>query len=126
MGFCWRRIVLIALIFLIFGASMFASRSVILYDFLVNKFSSSSSDQLHLTEDMLLERLAVSLPDVIKRLSQMNPHQQKQLIEKVRKDTIAAAAESGQSDETAQKLGTKVATVLSKVISRPSIADAYF
>lgn len=125
MGFCWHRIVLILFVFLIFGACMFASQNVAVYKFFVNK-SFSSSDEMHVTEDMLLERLAVSLPDLVKRLSKMNPQQQKQLIEKVRRETIAAASESGQSDENAQKLGRTVAMVLLKAISRPSIADAYF
>ncbi|WP_019222410.1 hypothetical protein [Bartonella rattaustraliani] len=48
------------------------------------------------------------------------------MIEQVRRDVIAFASASGQSDEQAQKLGGAVAAALSKAIAQPSIGSAYF
>ncbi|WP_406604221.1 hypothetical protein [Bartonella gliris] len=128
MQFCWRRGVLILFVFVVFAASFLVSRNPavyqFVYQFLFNR--SFSSQQVDITEDMLLERLALSFPDIITQLSKMNPQQQKQFIEQVRRDTIAAASASGQSEEHAQKLGDTVAMAMLKAISHPSISDAYF
>ncbi|WP_208437443.1 hypothetical protein [Bartonella taylorii] len=124
MGFCWRRVFLILFMFLVFFVSLFAFRNASVHQFLFNR--SFSSHQVHVTEEVLLERLAVSFPDIIAQLSKLNPRQQKQLIEQVRREVVAAASASGQNNEQAQKLGETVAMVLSKAVSRPSIADAYF
>ncbi len=124
MGFCWRRVFLILFMLLVFFVSLFAFRNVSVRQFLFNR--SFSSHQVHVTEEALLERLSVSFPDIIVQLSKLSPRQQKKLIEQVRRDIVAAASASGQSNEQAQKLGETVAMVLSKAVSRPSIADAYF
>ncbi|GAA5106515.1 hypothetical protein [Bartonella jaculi] len=124
MGFCWRRSILILFVFLVFAVSLFITRNPVVYQFFPAR--SFSSHQVNVTEGMLLEKLALSFPDIIVHLSRMNPQQQKQFIEQVRRDTVAAAAASGQSDELAQKLGETVAMVILKAISHPSIGDAYF
>ncbi|CAF26376.1 hypothetical protein [Bartonella quintana] len=124
MVFCGRRIVLCVFVFLVFAASLFASRNVAIYQFLFGRFFSSH--QVDVTEAMLLERLAISFPDIIMELSKLNPQQQKQVIEQIRQYTIATAFASGQSDEDAQKLGRAVVVAILKAISHPSIGDAYF
>ncbi|WP_208434048.1 hypothetical protein [Bartonella taylorii] len=125
MQFCWRRGVLILFVFIVFGASLVIFRNAAVYQFLFKR-SFSSPQQVDVTEEMLLERLASSFPDIINQLSKMNPQQQKKFIEQVRRDTIAAASARGQSDEHAQKLGDTVAMAMLKAISSPSIADTYF
>ncbi|MET3559804.1 CRP-like cAMP-binding protein [Bartonella japonica] len=124
----WNRILLILFVFFVFTAIFFAFRSVLVHQFIFNRsFSSSSSqDQVNITEDAFLERLAVSFPDIVKELSQLSPQQQQQLIEQLRQEAIAFASANGQSDEQAQKLGEVIATVLSKVIAQPSIGSTYF
>ncbi|WP_317993494.1 hypothetical protein [Bartonella gliris] len=124
MQFCWRRGVLILFVFVVFAASLLVSRNAAVYQFFFNR--SFSSQQVDITEDMLLERLALSFPDIIIQLSKMNPQQQKQFIERVRRDMIAAASASGQSEEHAQKLGDNFAMAILKAISHPSIGNAYF
>ncbi|WP_375642095.1 MULTISPECIES: hypothetical protein [unclassified Bartonella] len=120
-----RRIIFILFVFFIFGAVFFASRSGAVYQFFSGR-SSSSSQKLDVTEEELLERLSVSFPDIIKHLSKMSPQQQELFIAQLRRDIIALASKSGQSREQAQKSGEIVAMALSKAISRPSIANAYF
>ncbi|WP_208432510.1 hypothetical protein [Bartonella taylorii] len=124
MQFCWRRGVIILFVFMVFGASLFIFRNGVVYQILFKR--SFSSRQVDVTEEMLLERLALSFPDIINKLSKMNPQQQKKFIEQVRRDTVAAASARGQSDEHARKLGDTVAMAMLKAISSPSIADAYF
>ncbi|WP_455480184.1 hypothetical protein V4B17_04395 [Bartonella sp. B23] len=124
MGFCWRRVVFILFVFLVFFISFFAFRNASVYRFLFHR--PFFSQQVDVTEEAILERLAVYFPDIITQLSKLNPKQQKQLIEKVCRDIVAAASAGGQNNEQAQKLGRKVAMVLSRAVSRPSIADAYF
>lgn len=124
MQFCWRRCVFALFVFMVFGVGLFISRSGVVYQFLFKR--SFSSQQVDVTEEMLLERLALSFPGIISQLSKMNPQQQKKFIEQVRRDTIAAAAARGRSDEHAQKLGDTVAMAMLKAISSPSIVDAYF
>ncbi|AFR26568.1 hypothetical protein MF1_03870 [Bartonella quintana] len=126
MVFCGRRIVLCVFVFLVFAASFFASRNVAIYQFLFGRFFSSHQVDVTEAEAMLLERLAISFPDIIMELSKLNPQQQKQVIEQIRQYTIAAAFASGQSDEDAQKLGRAVVVAIFKAISHPSIGDAYF
>ncbi|EJF86313.1 hypothetical protein [Candidatus Bartonella washoeensis] len=132
MGFYWHRSVLIFFVFLVFAASLFVFRNSAFYGFFSDRSVSShqmrsvSSHQMDVTGDMLLERFALSFPDIITKISKMNPQQQKQFIEQVRRDTIAAASASGQSDEHARKLGDAVAMTMLKAISHPSIGDAYF
>lgn len=121
---CGNRIVFIFFVFSVFVASLFFSRNVTVDRFLSDR--SFSSPQFNLTEGVLLEKFAVSFPDVIVQLSKLNPEQQKKLIEQLRHDMIAFASASGQSNEQAQKLGGIVAVVLLKAISHPSIVDAYF
>lgn len=121
---CGNRIVFIFFVFSVFVASLFVSRNVTVYRFLSDR--SFSSSQINLTEEVLLEKFAVSFPDVIVQLSKLNPEQQKKLIEQLRHDMIAFASASGQSNEQAQKLGGIVAVVLLKAISHPSIVDTYF
>ncbi|WP_425548547.1 hypothetical protein [Bartonella pachyuromydis] len=119
-----RRIVFVLFVFSVFFASIFSSRSVSVYQFLSDR--SFSSPQVNITEEVLLERLTVSFPDIIMQLSKLSPEQRKKIIEKIRHDIIAFASASGQSDEQAKKLGGVVAVVLSKAIFHPSIADVYF
>ncbi|WP_273789253.1 hypothetical protein [Bartonella sp. ML70XJBT] len=129
MGFSSSRIVFILFIFLLFGAAIFASRSVVVHKLLSSYLfssSSSSSQQVEVTEALLLERWAMAFPDVIERLSKMSPQQQELFIEQVRRDAVLFASESGQSREEAHKFGETVAMALSKAMSRPSIANAYF
>ncbi|WP_273717852.1 MULTISPECIES: hypothetical protein [Bartonella] len=129
MGFFSGRIAFILFIFLIFGVSIFASRSVVVHKFLsgyISSSSSSSSQQVEVTEELLLERWAMAFPDVIERLSKMSPQQQELFIEQVRRDAVSFASGSGQSREEAHKFGETVAMALSKAMSRPSIANAYF
>ncbi|WP_273719856.1 MULTISPECIES: hypothetical protein [unclassified Bartonella] len=121
---CGNRIIFIFFVFSVFGASLFVSRSVTAYRFLSDR--SFSSPQVNITEEVLLEKFAVSFPDVIMQLSKLKPEQQKKLIEKMRHDIIALASASGQNSEQAQKLGRIVAVILSKAISHPSIVDTYF
>ncbi|WP_273759347.1 hypothetical protein [Bartonella sp. ML70XJBT.G] len=121
---CGNRIVFIFFVFSVFVASLFVSRNVTAYRFLSDR--SFSSSQVNITEEQLLEKFAVSFPDVIMQLSKLKPEQQKKLIEQVRHDMIAFASASGQSSEQAQKLGGIVAVILSKAISHPSIVDTYF
>ncbi|WP_375627054.1 MULTISPECIES: hypothetical protein [unclassified Bartonella] len=120
-----RRIVFILFMFFIFGAVFFASQSSAVYQFFSGR-SSFSSQKLDVTEEELLERLSVSFPDIIKHLSKMSPQQQEVFIAQLRRDVIALAFKSGQSLEQAHKSGETVAMALSKAISRPSIANAYF
>ncbi|EJF95177.1 hypothetical protein MEE_01219 [Bartonella elizabethae F9251 = ATCC 49927] len=124
MGFFSSRIALILFMFLILGISVFASRSVVVQKF----FSSytSSSQQVEVTEEWLLERWSMAFPDIIVHLSKMSPQQQEQFIEQVRRDAISFAAGNGQSREKAHKFGETVAMALSKAMSRPAIANAYF
>ncbi|USP03425.1 hypothetical protein [Bartonella taylorii] len=122
---CWRRIIFILFVFFVFFASLFASRNVAVYQFLFDR-SFSSSQQVDITEEVLLEKLAVSFPDIIIHLSKLSSEQQKQLIQQVCRGVIAAASANGQSEELSRKLGKTVAIVLSKAISNSSIADAYF
>ncbi|WP_375637660.1 MULTISPECIES: hypothetical protein [unclassified Bartonella] len=124
MGSFSHRIIFILFVFFIFGAVFFASQSSVVYQFFSGR--SSSSQNLDVTEEELLERLSVSFPDIIKHLSKMDPQQQELFIAQLRRDVIALAAKSGQSREQAQKSGETVAMALSKAISRPSIANAYF
>ncbi|WP_273756328.1 hypothetical protein [Bartonella sp. MM73XJBT] len=124
MRFCESRIVFIFFVFSVFIASLFVSRNVAVYKFLFGR--SFSSSQVNITEEVLLEKFAVSFPNVIMQLSKLKPEQQKKLIEKVRHDMIALASASGQNSEQAQKLGRIVAVILSKAISHSSIVDAYF
>ncbi|WP_375676340.1 MULTISPECIES: hypothetical protein [unclassified Bartonella] len=124
MGSFSHRIIFILFVFFIFGAVFFASQSSVVYQFFSGR--SSSSQKLDVTEEELLERLSVSFPDIIKHLSKMDPQQQELFIAQLRRDVIALAAKSGQSREQAQKSGETVAMALSKAISRPSIANAYF
>ncbi|WP_455466977.1 hypothetical protein [Bartonella sp. B39] len=124
MGFCWRRIVFVLFVFLVFFVSFFTFRNASVYRFLFKR--SFSSQQVDVTEEALLERLAVSFPDIITQLSKLDPEQQKQLIEWVRRDVVAAASAGGKNNEQAQKLGKKVAMALSRAVSHPSIADTYF
>lgn len=126
MGFFSNRVALILFVFLIFGACILASRSVVVHKFLSGYISSSSSQQVEVTEELLLERWAMAFPDIIVHLSKMNPQQQEQFIEQVRRDAVSFASESGQSREKAHKFGETVAMALSKAMSRPSIANAYF
>ncbi|WP_409360786.1 hypothetical protein ACRPOS_005360 [Bartonella heixiaziensis] len=126
MGFCWRRSVLILFVFFVFAASLFVSRNGAVYKVLFDRSFSSHQVNVNVTEGMLLERLALSFPDIVVKLSKMNPQQQKQFIEQVRRDTIAAASASGQSDELARKLGETVAMIILKAVSHPSISDSYF
>lgn len=124
MGFCWRRIFLILFMFLVFFASVFVFRSTSTQKFLFNR--SFSSPKVDVTEEVLLERLAISFPELIKQLSKLSPKQQKQFIEYMRRTTVSAASANGRSDEQAQKLGEAVAMVLSKAVSNPSVTGAYF
>ncbi|WP_273755102.1 hypothetical protein [Bartonella sp. MM73XJBT.G] len=130
MGFSSSRIVFILFIFLLFGVCIFASRSVVVHKFLssylFSSSSSSSSQQVEVTEALLLERWAMAFPDIIERLSKMSPQQQELFIEQVRRNAVSFASESGQSREEAHKFGETVAMALSKAMSRPSIANAYF
>ncbi|WP_208440672.1 hypothetical protein [Bartonella raoultii] len=130
MGFFSGRIAFIFFIFLLFGVSIFASQSVVVHKLLSNyMFSSSSpssSQQVEVTEALLLERWAMAFPDVIERLSKMSPQQRELFIEQVRRDAVSFASESGQSREEAHKFGETVAMALTKAMSRPSIANAYF
>ncbi len=79
MGFLSGRIAFILFIFLIFGVSIFASRSVAVYQFFSGY--TSSSQQVEVTEEVLLERWAMAFPDIIVRLSKMSPRQQELFIE---------------------------------------------
>ncbi|WP_254474375.1 hypothetical protein [Bartonella sp. B1098] len=124
MGFFSSRIAFILFIFLIFGVSIFASRSVMVHKFLFGYVSSSH--QVEVTEALLLERWAMAFPDIIVQLSKMSPQQQELFIEQVRRDAVSFASESGQSREEAHKFGETVAMALSKAMSRPSMANAYF
>ncbi|EJF88263.1 hypothetical protein ME1_00721 [Bartonella vinsonii subsp. arupensis OK-94-513] len=124
MGFCWRRVLFGLFIFFIFIASLFASRNITVYQLLLER--SFPSHEVDVTEEMLLERLAIFFPDIIIQLSKLDPEQQKKLIEEVRRDVISVASANGQSNEQARKLGETVVMVLSKAILHPSIADAYF
>lgn len=128
MGFFSGRIVLILFMFLILGVSIFAPRSTVVQKFLSGYIpsSSSSSQQVAVTEAVLLERWAMAFPDIIVQLSKMSPQQQELFIEQVRRDAVSFASESGQSREEAHKFGETVAMALSKAMSRPSIANAYF
>ncbi len=56
----------------------------------------------------------------------MSPQQQELFIEQVRREAVSFASKSGQSREKAHKFDETVAMALSKAISRPSIANAYF
>ncbi|GAA5094744.1 hypothetical protein [Bartonella acomydis] len=129
---CGRRIIFIVLVFFVFFASLFASRSVVVHKFLFNGSFSSSfertffSSQIDITEEVFLERVAVLFPDIIMHLSKLNPEQQKKLIEQVRCNVIAIAFANAHSSEQAQKLGRIVAVTLLKAISHPSIVAAYF
>ncbi len=124
MGFFSGRIAFILFIFLIFGVSIFASRSVAVYQFFSGY--TSSSQQVEVTEGVLLERWAMAFPDIIVHLSKMSPRQQELFIEQVRREAVSFACENGQRREEAHKFGETVAMALSKAISRPSIANAYF
>ncbi|EJF75694.1 hypothetical protein HWV54_01480 [Bartonella alsatica] len=122
-SFFGHRILLIFFVFFVFFASFFASRNASVYQLFDRSFSSP---KINITQEILLERLAVFFPDIIKNLSKLKPEQQKQLIEQVRCDMIAVAFANGQNNEEAQKLGKTVAMVLSKAISHPSVTDTYF
>ncbi|UNE55566.1 hypothetical protein [Bartonella machadoae] len=124
MGFCWRRVLLVLLVFFVFFTSTFAFRSASVREFLFNR--SSPSHQVDVTEGMILERLALSSSEIIAQLSKLSPQQQKKLIERVYRDVVVAAEANGQSHEQAQKLGGTVVAFLLKAVSRPSIADSYF
>ncbi|QEE09529.1 hypothetical protein D1093_07920 [Bartonella kosoyi] len=128
MGFFSGRIVLILFMFLILGVGIFAPRSAVVHKFLSSYISSSSSSsqQVEVTEALLLERWAMAFPDIIEHLSKMSPQQQELFIEQVRRDAVSFASESGQSREKSHKFGETVAMALSKAMSRPSIANAYF
>ncbi|CDO47172.1 hypothetical protein AT246_05170 [Bartonella henselae] len=119
-----HRIVVVLFAFLIFAASLFISRNPSTYLFLFNR--SFSSNQVSVVEELILERLEVSFPDIIMKLSKLNPQQQKQLIEQVYRDIVAIASANGQSIEQARKLGEAGAMVLSRAISRGAVSDAYF
>ncbi|WP_375649684.1 hypothetical protein [Bartonella sp. OT172YNZD] len=125
MGSFLHRIIFILFVFFIFGAIFFASRSSAVYQFFSGR-SSFSSQKFDVTEELLLERLSVSFPDIIKHLSKMSPQQQELFIAQLRRDVIALAFKNGQSREQAHKSGETIAMALSKAISRPSIANAYF
>ncbi|WP_175869208.1 hypothetical protein [Bartonella gabonensis] len=126
MGFFSSRIAFILFVFLIFAVGIFAPHSVTVQKFFSGYLSSSSSQQVEVTEELLLERWAMAFPDIIVHLSKMSPEQQELFIEQVRRDAVLFASESGQSREKAHKFGETVATALLKAISRPSIANAYF
>ncbi|WP_208440480.1 hypothetical protein [Bartonella raoultii] len=119
-----NRIFFILFVFSIFGASLFISRNFAVYRFSSDR--SFSSSQVNVTEEALLERLAVSFPDIIVQLSKLNPEQQKRLIEQVRRDMVAVAFANGQSNEQAQKLGRIIVLILSKAIAHPCIIESYF
>ncbi|WP_156850743.1 hypothetical protein [Bartonella refiksaydamii] len=121
---CGRRVILILFVFCVFFASLFVSRNAAVYQFLFDR--SFSSQQVDVTEEMLIERLAVSFPDIIMQLSKLSSEQQEKLIEQVYQGVVATASANGQSDEQSKKLGRTVAVILSKAIARPSITDAYF
>ncbi|WP_330167863.1 hypothetical protein [Bartonella grahamii] len=120
-----RRIIFILFVFFIFFAVFFASRSGVVHQFFSGR-SSFSSQQFDVTEELLLERFFVLFPDIIMHLSKMNSQQQKLFIEQLRRDVIALAFKSGQSREQAHKSGEIIAMALSKAISRPAFANAYF
>ncbi|WP_455481626.1 hypothetical protein V4P56_03825 [Bartonella sp. B35(2025)] len=132
MGFCWRRIILILFVFLMFATSLFVSRGGTFYQFVFDR--AFSSRQINVTEEvfvdvtqgLLLEKLAVSFPDVIMKLSKMSSQQKREFIEVVRRDAIAVAFANGQSNERAQKFGEAVAMAISKAVYNPSIGDNYF
>ncbi|WP_139413469.1 hypothetical protein [Bartonella mastomydis] len=128
MGFFSGRIALILFMFLILSVGIFAPRSAVVQKFLSGYISSSSSSsqQVEVTEALLLERWAMAFPDIIVQLSKMSPQQQELFIEQVRRDAVSFASASGQSREEAHKFGETVAMALSKAMSRPSIANAYF
>lgn len=124
MGFFSGRIALILFMFLILGISVFGSRSVV-----VQKFFSgyiSSSQQIEVTEELLLERWATAFPDVIEHLSKMSPQQKELFVERMHRVAISLAFESGQSRERAHKFGETFAMALSRAMLRPAIANAYF
>ncbi|WP_019221471.1 hypothetical protein [Bartonella senegalensis] len=119
-----HRVVIVVISFLIFVAVLFVYWKPSVSHVLFNRSLSSHQDSV--TEKVLLERLEISFPGIITKLSKLKPQQQKQLIEQVRRDIVAAAAASGQSNEQARKLGDTAAMVLSKAASRAAVADAYF
>ncbi|MCZ2204070.1 hypothetical protein [Bartonella sp. A05] len=108
----------------IFAASLLVYQGSSTYKSLFSK--STFSNQADVTEDMLLERLTVSLPDVIMDLSKMSDTQKQAVIKQARRDAIAAASASGQSNEQAQKFGETVAMAVSKALYQPSVGDSYF
>ncbi|WP_455478172.1 hypothetical protein V3565_05445 [Bartonella sp. B10] len=132
MVFCWRRVVLILFMFFLFAASLFISRGMEVYHLVFDKTSFSHPDSvteeafLDVVQEVFLERLAVSFPDVIENLSTMNLQQKKALIDMARKDAVAAASANGQDCERARKFGEAVATAVSKAIFHPSIVNTYF
>ncbi|ATP12624.1 hypothetical protein BHOIPH791_11780 [Bartonella henselae] len=119
-----HRVVIIVFAFLFFAAIFFVSRNPSVYRFLFNR--SFSSNQVSVTGGMLIERLEVFFPGLIRELSKLNPQQQKQFIERVRCDIVTAASANGKSIEQACQLGEIVAMVLSRAISRGTVSDAYF
>lgn len=118
------RVPLILFVFLIFGVSIFASRSGVFHKFFSGY--ASSFQQVEVTEELLLERWAMAFPDVIVRLSKMTPQQKELFIEQMHRVVVSLAFESGQSREQAHKFGETFAMALSKVIFRPAIANTYF
>ncbi|AGF74726.1 hypothetical protein BAnh1_08500 [Bartonella australis AUST/NH1] len=115
----WRRtIILILFISLIFVSAFLVYRVFLSYQFVFN--GNSLSQQVNLTEDILLERPAVSAPDAIEKISKMSVQQKRQIIEQARRDAIAAASASGQNNEQAQKFGHVAAEAISKAINHPS------
>ncbi|WP_375655932.1 hypothetical protein, partial [Bartonella sp. AA83SXKL] len=82
-------------------AIFFVSRNPSVYRFLFNR--SFSSNQVSVTEGMLIERLEVFFPGLIRELSKLNPQQQKQFIERVRCDIVTAASANGKSIEQARQ-----------------------
>ncbi|KEC54623.1 hypothetical protein [Bartonella koehlerae] len=127
-----RRVLVIVFFFLFFAASLFVFRNPSTYLFLFNRSFSSNqvsvieSNQVSVIEGMIIERLEVSFPGIIMKLSKLNPQQKKQLIEQVYHDIVAIASAKGQSIGQARKLGEVGAVVLSRAISRGAVADAYF
>ncbi|WP_332066025.1 hypothetical protein [Bartonella sp. CB189] len=137
MGFLGRRGVFILVIFLLFGANFLFSGSKTVHKFIRSNIfpsyqadvgSSSHQDMVFTdsAEHVILERLAVSFPDIMENISKMNPQQKKQLIELVRRDAIASAVANGHSEAAARKYGEAVAMVLSKIAFNSSIGDDYF
>ncbi|MET3589549.1 hypothetical protein ABID23_000631 [Bartonella silvatica] len=124
MDFLRHRIVFILFVFSVSFAAFFVPRSAFLKHFLLNP--SLPLQQVSVTEEDVLERVAVSFPGLIAHLSQMDSEKQKQFIEQVRREVVIIAYSNGRNSEQAQELGRMISVVLLKLVSRPSFADDYF